>query len=120
VRRIDSLQQLHDLAAAVPFVQSSPMGSQPADKPGAMAPTYSVAKALMNRMTQLMAAEGSHLAQRGVSVVAASPGWCRTDMGTDKAERSAAEGADSVLWPWLNWQPQLNGGFTRDGVTLEW
>jgi hypothetical protein len=41
-------------------------------------------------------------------------------MGTLKAERSAAAGADSLLWPWEHWQPGLNGSFTRDGIALEW
>lgn len=41
-------------------------------------------------------------------------------MGSEVAERTAEQGADSVLYPWLNWQPQLNGSFTRDGTTLDW
>jgi hypothetical protein len=41
-------------------------------------------------------------------------------MGSEAAERTAEQGADSVLYPWLNWQPQLNGSFTRDGITLDW
>lgn len=42
-----------------------------------MAPTYSVAKALLNRGVQLLAQEGSELQQGGIGVVAVSPGWCR-------------------------------------------
>jgi hypothetical protein len=45
---------------------------------------------------------------------------CMTEMGTEAAERSAEEGPDSVLHPWLNLQPSLNGSFTRDGLTMEW
>jgi hypothetical protein len=41
-------------------------------------------------------------------------------MGSEAADRTAEQGADSVLYPWLNWQPQLNGSFTRDGTTLDW
>jgi hypothetical protein len=41
-------------------------------------------------------------------------------MGTEAAERSAETGADSVLHPWLNWKPKLNGSFTRDGISMEW
>lgn len=41
-------------------------------------------------------------------------------MGTDAAERSAEQGADSVLYPWINWQPTLNGSFTRDGIHMDW
>ena len=32
------------------------------------------------------------------SVAAASPGWCRTDMGGDRAPLSRAEGADIAVW----------------------
>lgn len=43
-----------------------------------------------------------------------------TRMGGMQADRSAKQGADSVLWPWLHWQPQLAGSFTRDGGELPW
>lgn len=43
---------------------------------GGYAPTYSVAKALLNRGVQLMAAD-SAFKERGVSVVSVCPGWCR-------------------------------------------
>jgi hypothetical protein len=45
---------------------------------------------------------------------------CRTDMGGEGADRSGAEGAASVLAPWLKWEPSLNGGFSRDGERMEW
>jgi NAD(P)-dependent dehydrogenase (short-subunit alcohol dehydrogenase family) len=41
-----------------------------------MCPTYCVAKALLNKAVQLMAADGA-FKQRGVSVVSVCPGWCR-------------------------------------------
>jgi NAD(P)-dependent dehydrogenase (short-subunit alcohol dehydrogenase family) len=41
-----------------------------------MCPTYCVAKALLNRAGQLLAADEA-FKQRGVSVVSVCPGWCR-------------------------------------------
>jgi NAD(P)-dependent dehydrogenase (short-subunit alcohol dehydrogenase family) len=43
-----------------------------------MCPTYCVAKALLNKAVQLMAADEA-FKQRGVSVVSVCPGWCRWD-----------------------------------------
>ncbi|KAF8056475.1 Ranbp10 [Scenedesmus sp. PABB004] len=144
------------LAEALPFDAGSGMGSAPPER-GAMAPTYSVAKAALNRavrpppgrargaadatsaqraagrgrdqpaappaprapQVQLLTADEA-FATRRVSVVSTCPGWCRTDMGTAAADRSASEGAASVLWPWLHWDAALAGGFTRDGEALEW
>lgn len=43
---------------------------------GGMCPTYCVAKALLNKAGQLLSADDV-FKQRGVSVVAVCPGWCR-------------------------------------------
>ncbi|KAF6266436.1 hypothetical protein COO60DRAFT_1474854 [Scenedesmus sp. NREL 46B-D3] len=111
VTAIRSLDALQHPAAAVPFNADSSMGTA-APAAGGMSPTYSVAKALLNRGVQLMAADES-FKQRGVSV-------CRTDMGGSTADRSGAEGAASVLAPWLSGDSSKNGGFSRDGEALEW
>lgn len=49
VRGISSLQQLHSLPSSVPFQAASPQGCLPSSHPRSMAPTYSVAKAPLNR-----------------------------------------------------------------------
>ncbi|KAF6265826.1 hypothetical protein COO60DRAFT_1623711 [Scenedesmus sp. NREL 46B-D3] len=119
-RQVTSQQHWRSMAAALPpFNPDSPMASLRPEQPGALAPTYCVSKALLNRAVQLMAAD-EELRARGVAVVAVTPGWCRTDLGTQAAERSAGEGAASVLHPCLHWQPSLNVTFTRDGTLLDW
>lgn len=90
-----------------------------------MAPSYSVSKAALNRVTQLLAADEA-LRARGISVVAVCPGWCATDMGNSAdvpggaaPPRSAGQGADSILLA-ADADAVANGSFTRDGETEEW
>ena len=63
---------------------------------GGLAP-YRVSKAAVNALTKNLAAELGD-GRRGVLVDAVCPGHCRTDMGGEAAPRSAAQGADTVLW----------------------
>lgn len=58
---------------------------------------YRVSKAALNALTKNLAAELGD-GRRGVLVDAVCPGHCRTDMGGPGAPRSAAQGADTVLW----------------------
>jgi 3-oxoacyl-[acyl-carrier protein] reductase len=63
---------------------------------GGLAP-YRVSKAAVNALVRNLAHE-TGLGARGVTVDAVCPGHCRTDMGGPDAPRSAAQGADTVLW----------------------
>lgn len=73
---------------------------------GGLAP-YRVSKAAVNAMTKNLAAE-LMFGKRGVLVDAMCPNHCRTDMGGPDAPRSAAEGAETIIWL-----------ATRDAVTAE-
>jgi 3-oxoacyl-[acyl-carrier protein] reductase len=63
---------------------------------GGLAP-YRVSKAALNAMTKNLAAELMN-GKRGVLVDAMCPNHCRTDMGGPNAPRSAAEGAETIVW----------------------
>lgn len=63
---------------------------------GGLAP-YRVSKAALNALTKNFAAE-TGFGRRGVLVDAMCPAHCRTDMGGPDAPRSAAEGADTIVW----------------------
>ncbi len=63
---------------------------------GGLAP-YRVSKAALNAMTKNLAAELMN-GKRGVLVDAMCPNHCRTDMGGPEAPRSAAEGAETIVW----------------------
>ncbi len=63
---------------------------------GGLAP-YRISKAALNALVKNLAAELQQ-GRRGVLVDAMCPNHCRTDMGGPDAPRSAAEGADTILW----------------------
>eukprot|EP00877_Chromochloris_zofingiensis_P008308 jgi/Chrzof1/3730/Cz13g06250.t1 len=109
---------LDQLTAARAFHAQKPLSQVKRDYPTTNA-AYNVSKMFLNKAVQLMN-EDERLKSKGVSVVSVCPGWCRTDMGSADAPRSAEEGAASVLWPALNWSPDLAGGFSRDGAELAW
>ncbi len=54
---------------------------------------YSASKAALNMLTRAMAAE---LRPRGVTVVAVTPGWVKTEMGGSQAPLTVAESAVSL------------------------
>ncbi|MEE4598345.1 SDR family NAD(P)-dependent oxidoreductase [Streptomyces sp. DSM 41524] len=80
-------------------------------------PAYRVSKTAMNVLTRLFAAE---LAEAGIVVHAASPGWTATDMGGEGG-RPVADGAASVVHAALHLGPDDGtGGYYQDGKPLPW
>ncbi len=69
---------------------------------------YSISKAALNMLTRMMAYE---FAPSGVTTVAVSPGWVRTDMGGDEARLSPEESAKSLAEAIKSIGPELNGHF---------
>lgn len=66
---------------------------------------YGVSKLCEATYTRLLAAE---LEQEGVGVAACCPGWCSTSMSSFSGPRTAAQGADTVVW--LALEPALPTG----------
>ena len=60
-----------------------------------MGPAYQSSKVALNSWTALFAKE---LKDTPCKVNSASPGWCRTELGTEDAPLSVAEGADTPVW----------------------
>jgi len=69
---------------------------------------YAVSKAALNMLTRSLAFE---LAPEGITIVAISPGWVRTDMGGDDASISAEESANALIEAIQGIGPNLNGQF---------
>jgi len=84
---------------------------------GGLAP-YRVSKAAVNALTKNLSAELGD-GRRGVLVDAVCPGHCRTDMGGPDAPRSAAEGADTVLWLATR-EPGRTGLLWEDRTPVPW
>ncbi|MEZ0471758.1 SDR family oxidoreductase [Luteimonas salinilitoris] len=74
-------------------------------------PSYAVSKAALNMVTALLARA---LADRGIVVVAVSPGWVRTEMGGENAEVAPADSVAGLL-------RQIDGlGADDGGRFLDW
>ncbi|WP_198084557.1 SDR family NAD(P)-dependent oxidoreductase [Variovorax sp. E3] len=79
-------------------------------------PGYSTSKAALNALTRNLAAE---LADQGIAVHAASPGWTATDLGGEGG-RPVAEGAASIKYVVNLSADAGTSGFYQDGKSLPW
>lgn len=86
------------------------MRSFVADQRGWPQSAYSVSKAGLNALTRILARELPRL-----HVNAVCPGWVKTDMGGDYAERDVETGAKSIVWAAFTTE---TSGFFRDGKAI--
>jgi len=84
---------------------------------GGYAPAYRLSKTALNAVTRIFAAE-AHACN--VLINSVCPGWVRTDMGGENADRSVEEGAETVTWLALLDDDGPTGGFFRDKQPIEW
>lgn len=79
-------------------------------------PAYSTSKAALNALTRNLAAE---LADQGITVNVACPGWTATDLG-GQGGRPVSEGAASIKYVVNLPAAAGTGGFYQDGKNLPW
>jgi NAD(P)-dependent dehydrogenase (short-subunit alcohol dehydrogenase family) len=80
---------------------------------GGWSPGYRVSKAALNAMTRMLSTE---LADAGIKVNSACPGFVATDMGTPMgAAKSVEDGAAGIVWLATLPDDGPSGGFFRDG-----
>lgn len=84
---------------------------------GSSEPAYRVSKAGLNALTRVLAAE---LAETGILVNSASPGWVASGMGGPRAPRTVEQGADTPVWLATLPADGPTGGFFYDRKPLEW
>jgi NAD(P)-dependent dehydrogenase (short-subunit alcohol dehydrogenase family) len=102
-------------SAAPRVVNVSSGAGQMAGEMTAWAPAYCASKAALNVITRQLA-----LALPGVAVNSVCPGWCRTEMGGEKAPRTPEEGADGIAWLAAEAPHAVTGKFFRDRVEIPW
>ncbi|NKC20445.1 SDR family NAD(P)-dependent oxidoreductase [Pseudoalteromonas sp. S4498] len=78
---------------------------------------YRISKSALNMYALALAKECD---DTQIAVTVVSPGWCKTDMGTDKAPRSAIEGAQSIYMAVKGDGKQFHRKFILDGNELAW
>jgi NAD(P)-dependent dehydrogenase (short-subunit alcohol dehydrogenase family) len=86
------------------------------ERMGGSTPAYSASKAALNALTRSLAGE---LADEGVTVHSASPGWTATDLGGEGG-RPVPEGTASIKHIVNLPKEAGTGGFYQDGQTLPW
>lgn len=77
---------------------------------------YGVTKAALNAFTARLGKE----LPPAIKVNAMCPGWVRTRMGGENADRSPDEGADTAVWLATLTDDGPTGGFFRDRKRIEW
>ena len=79
------------------------------------APGYCVSKTALNGVTVQLAS-----ALKKFAVNSVCPGWVRTDMGGENANRSVAEGAATIVWLATDAPHNLTGKFVKDRKVIAW
>lgn len=81
-------------------------------------PGYRLSKTALNALTRIFADEMKE--KPGITVNSVCPGWVKTDMGGPNAQRSLAQGADTIVWLALDETARETGQFFRDRKVIEW
>jgi len=97
------------------IVNVSSGGGQLADGADGWAPSYCVSKTASNGVTAQLAAALPKCAVNSVC-----PGWVRTDMGGENADRSVGEGAATIVWLATDAPQDLTGKFVKDRKVISW
>ena len=80
-------------------------------------PGYGISKAALNAATRKLA---QALAPLGVSVNAASPGWVRTEMGTESAPLTVEHGAQNIIRLVTDVPHTLTNHFLEENGEIPW
>jgi len=79
--------------------------------------SYGISKAALNAATRKLA---QALQGRGIAVNAASPGWVKTEMGTDAAPLSVEQGAKNITRIITDMPPTLTDHYLEEHGQIPW
>jgi NAD(P)-dependent dehydrogenase (short-subunit alcohol dehydrogenase family) len=122
---INTIGPLRVIRAALPWLRAaaSPRIVNVSSRSGTFAatwgtaPAYGVSKAALNMITFQLAKD---LQGTGILVNACCPGWVRTRMGGDDAERTVEQGADTPVWLATLPDDGPTGGLFGDRLPIDW
>uniref|UniRef100_A0A7S4EXS5 Uncharacterized protein n=2 Tax=Chrysotila carterae TaxID=13221 RepID=A0A7S4EXS5_CHRCT len=79
---------------------------------------YGTSKLGVIALTKILART---LAGRQIAVNCFCPGYCATDMSSQRGTKTAAQGAETAVWlANLDKEARLTGGFFQDSAPREW
>jgi NAD(P)-dependent dehydrogenase (short-subunit alcohol dehydrogenase family) len=96
-------------------INASSGGGQLTGGADGWSPAYCISKTALNGVTSQLATALPKFAVNSVC-----PGWVRTDMGGQAANRSVEEGADTIVWLAADAPQKLTGKFLRDRKEIPW
>ncbi len=79
-------------------------------------PAYRLSKLALNGTTKIFAEE---LASHNIRINSICPGWCRTELGSQEAPKSAAEGASEIVWLATD-KSKVTGKFFNNRSVVDW
>jgi NAD(P)-dependent dehydrogenase (short-subunit alcohol dehydrogenase family) len=95
---------------------SSGMGALTEEQSGG-SPAYRVSKSGLNGLTKYLDGE---YGDEGLIANSVCPGWVRTEMGGEEANRSVERGAETPVWLCRFEADSPSGYFWRDGEVIDW
>lgn len=114
---VDFTEQLlnHISSTGHIILLGSRAGSLTTEKVSTSEPSYRISKAALSMYTRLLA---ERLRNTEITVSIVDPGWVRTDMGGDDAERDVSEPAEEIFVLATSSVP--SGKFWREGKERNW
>lgn len=122
---VNTLGPLLLTRALIPLLEKHP-GSQVINVSTGMAQTadrregsigYRISKSALNAITRIVSNE---LYDQKIWVNAVCPGWVKTDIGSPKAPRDVAKGAETIVWLAQGGAGNATAKFFRDQKVIDW